>query len=442
MTFNIHRGADEIGGSCVEVCSATTRIVIDIGMPLMNPDGSPFDSTRVKELSAKELIKEKILPDIPALYGSADDKETALLISHAHQDHYGLITFVDTKIPVYLGKATHKFIELSAVFAKGKEVVNNPYYFDNYELFTFGDIEIVSYLMDHAAFDAYAFLVKGEGKSLLYTGDFRSHGRKSKLFYKFLHVVPKNVTWLLMEGTSLSRKRQKFRTEEQLENRFIETFDNTEGVNLVYVSGQNIDRLVTVYRSCRQCGKLFVVDFYIATVLSEIAALGYGVPWPSPDFPDIRVFFPSMLKRKMIDRKDIINRFNKYKISLKEIDEKANDIVMTIRPSMDYEIKNLQNLDGGTVIYSMWEGYKESPYTKRFLDNLTSRGMEIITVHTSGHADYYALQKLLSVIKPIKLVPIHTTEGKRYKDIFPGANVQQVKDGKTVGNILKFNRNN
>ena len=39
MTFIIHRGASEIGGSCVEVCSASTRIIVDIGMPLMNSDG-------------------------------------------------------------------------------------------------------------------------------------------------------------------------------------------------------------------------------------------------------------------------------------------------------------------------------------------------------------------------------------------------------------------
>jgi Cft2 family RNA processing exonuclease len=40
MTFAIHRGASEIGGSCVEVCTAKTRIVVDIGMLLLNFDGS------------------------------------------------------------------------------------------------------------------------------------------------------------------------------------------------------------------------------------------------------------------------------------------------------------------------------------------------------------------------------------------------------------------
>ena len=33
MTLTIHRGTHEIGGSCVEICSDKTKILIDLGMP-------------------------------------------------------------------------------------------------------------------------------------------------------------------------------------------------------------------------------------------------------------------------------------------------------------------------------------------------------------------------------------------------------------------------
>ena len=86
MIYTIHRGANEIGGSCVEICSAATRIIIDIGMPLMNPDGSGFDSSNIKTQSAQDLLDKKVLPAIPGLCKEGDKKKTALLISHAHQD--------------------------------------------------------------------------------------------------------------------------------------------------------------------------------------------------------------------------------------------------------------------------------------------------------------------------------------------------------------------
>ena len=43
--LTIHRGTHEIGGSCVELCSnsGNTRLIIDIGLPLVNADMSPFD---------------------------------------------------------------------------------------------------------------------------------------------------------------------------------------------------------------------------------------------------------------------------------------------------------------------------------------------------------------------------------------------------------------
>ena len=46
MRFIIHRGTKEIGGSCVEIWTDNKRIVIDIGMPLVEKDGSEFDFTK------------------------------------------------------------------------------------------------------------------------------------------------------------------------------------------------------------------------------------------------------------------------------------------------------------------------------------------------------------------------------------------------------------
>jgi len=434
MTTIIHRGAEEIGGSCVEICSDTTRIVIDIGMPLMNPDGSGFDSSKVETQSAQELIDEKVLPNIPGLILKEDEKKTALLISHAHRDHYGLIDFVNKNIPIYLGKATHKLIELTDVFACKDKVIEKPIYFENEKSFTFGDMEITPYLMDHGAFDAYAFLVRSGDKSLLYTGDFRAHGRKYKLFYKFLHIVPKKINWLLMEGTTLSRQKQRSRTEAQLEGDFVKNFKETKGINFVYLSGQNIDRFVKIYRACKKSKKLFVIDFYIATVLAELAAFGNKLPYPSPEYSNIKVFFPSALQRKIenSNRKDLIDRFAQYKISLEEIDNRAANIVMTVRPSMDCEIKKINNLKGGKLIYSLWKGYKEKEYTKRFLDNLEKRGVSLVDIHTSGHADYYTLKKLLSAAKLLNVIPIHTLESDNYKNLFPEVNIVQVKNGEVI----------
>ena len=78
MHFKIHRGASEIGGSCVEVWTETTHVVIDFGMPLVNPDKTKFDSSVLVKFSREELVAKCVLPDIPGLYGAETDKEFAL----------------------------------------------------------------------------------------------------------------------------------------------------------------------------------------------------------------------------------------------------------------------------------------------------------------------------------------------------------------------------
>jgi ribonuclease J len=40
LSFKIHKGTKEIGGSCVEVRTESTRILLDLGMPLVEKDGT------------------------------------------------------------------------------------------------------------------------------------------------------------------------------------------------------------------------------------------------------------------------------------------------------------------------------------------------------------------------------------------------------------------
>jgi ribonuclease J len=437
MTFKIHRGTKEIGGSCVEVRTDTDRIVIDLGMPLVNGDKTPFDANSAEKLSGEELIARGILPDIPSLYQR--NTNTALLISHAHRDHYGLRNHIGDSCPVWLGKATCRLIELTNTFSKDKWSVKNPHYFKNGQSFRIGNIEITPYLMDHAAFDAYAFLIQADGKSLLYTGDFRLHGREYKTFDWFCADVRKNVDYLLLEGTTIGRTEKRFKTESELEDEFFETFKRTKGISLVYVSGQNIDRLKTIYNACHKCGKIFLIDFYTANVLNALHKLDESIPHPSRlNYKDIRVYFPSkltdLIKKEGLDKKLIVPVAGAdYKFGKDKLDEMAGKLVMLIRPSIQTDLERyLHNYAGGIFIYSMWSGYKDSGKTKVFLDFITGKGMPVKDIHTSGHADLDGLRKMVEAVRPKNIVPIHTFEAEEYGRLFPGVPVAQVNDREEI----------
>jgi ribonuclease J len=107
---------------------------------------------------------------------------------------------------------------------------------------------------------------------------------------------------------------------------------------------------------------------------------------------------------------------------------------MLVRPSVRYDLERyLHNYSDGCFIYSMWGGYKnKSGSTKDFLDFINSKGMPIKDIHTSGHADLDGLRKMVDTVRPKNIVPIHTFEADKYKDLFSDTNILQVNDKEEV----------
>ncbi|MDR1894633.1 MAG: MBL fold metallo-hydrolase, partial [Spirochaetales bacterium] len=320
-------------------------------------------------------------------------------------------------------------------FADNKWAGQNAHHLKHDKKIKIGDMQITPYLMDHAAFDAYAFLIEAGGKSLFYSGDFRMHGRKANMFDWFCTNFNSNVDYLLLEGSTIGRTEKPFPTESELEDDFVETFKKTKGINLVFASGQNIDRLVTIYRACKKSGKLFLIDFYTANVLKTLnKKANKNIPFPSVEtFPEIKVYYPRYLTsrmKKLGKEAETVYPFAIHKIGKDKIDEMADKLVMVVRPTVQDDLENyLHKYADGCFIYSMWDGYKTKPgRTRDFLDFISSKGMPVKNIHTSGHADLSGLKAMAAAVKPKHIVPIHTFEAERYTELFQGTDVVMAKD--------------
>ncbi|NLD91903.1 MAG: MBL fold metallo-hydrolase [Fibrobacter sp.] len=432
MNFKIHRGTREIGGSCVEVWTSKARIVIDIGMPLVERDGSEFDFEKYARKDTNELVRTGVLPDIKGFYTKDTPQVDGILISHPHIDHYGFGKFVHPHIRYYMGEATHKLIELTCRFTPQTSNIKNWTYFEKSVPFLIEDMTITPFWMDHSAFDAYAFLIESNGKSLFYSGDFRGHGRKERVFKWFTHNAPKNVDYLLLEGTQIERHTQNDRKETDIEEELVSIFSEKGRLNLLYASGQNIDRLVSVYRACKRTGKTFVVDVYTACILKEISVFS-SIPYPSNSFKEIRVFYPYFLSKRIASRGDekLLYQFRRYKITKEEISKNKDSIVMLVRPSMQVDLERIQGIEGGNLVYSLWEGYLRNEKTNSFVDYLKARHFQVTKIHTSGHADIGTLGKMTDAISPKHIVPIHTFSGNDYQK-YLNYPIIRAKDGETI----------
>ncbi len=435
MKLLIHRGAHEIGGNCIELASGDTRIIFDFGMPLVQPADkkSKFDSFSIRKKEVDELIASGVLPPVQGLYHGFDSEKpvNAVIISHPHQDHYGLAGFIRNDVPIYLAKEAYKIIEVSDLFLPIKAHIQRHVFFGDRQPFSLGPFRITAYLMDHSAFGAYAFLIEADGKSVFYSGDFRGHGRKAKLFQKFLRTAPAPVDCLLMEGTTLSRTDGRCQTEEDLETEIVKVAKKYSNIRLLYMSAQNIDRVVTFYRAAVKTNSLFVVDLYTAYLLDELQGFS-KIPYPNASFKNLRVFFSKRMMTHLYrqNRKDIVYKFRAFEISIEELKAGKRGAFLIFRDSLLEDIKRIGNFKDSVLIYSMYTGYMKEPRFETVQQFLKDNGIDLEVIHTSGHATFQDLKKLVSALRPEMVIPIHTFEPQMYVKLH--SNVPPLPDGEAL----------
>ncbi len=433
MRLTIHRGTQEIGGSCVELASGSTRIVLDLGMPLPKPEESRV--AKETPLSPSELIASGLLPKIGGLYAWNNPGVNAVFISHAHRDHYGLASYIHPHIPVYMSVGTRALMELSEIFMAEPPMLSGKRLLSNGERLEVGNFAITPYLVDHSAPDAMALLVEAGGRRLFYSGDLRGHGRKSVLFERILHDPPKDIDCLLLEGTRLGRSENtetlpEYPDEQSVEEKLVSILKEKTNIALMLCSSQNLDRLVSAYRAVLKTNSILVIDLYTAFVLQALSGLSSRLP--QYHWKGIRVKYWKHHAEKLAGsgHQDFLYAANKHKIKIPEIIERRAEILMLAKSNSLFPIitKNLPDYKDLRVIWSMWRGYLtgEEPVSKFCSQN----NLEISFVHTSGHAPLKDLKRFAEAIQPRKIIPIHTEFPHRYQDLFP--NVHCLRDREEI----------
>ena len=150
MRITIHRGTDQIGGCVTEYEHNGYRLFVDYGEQL--PGAKDTKPLEIEGLTSGDLSK------------------SVLLITHYHGDHIGCITKISDKIPVYIGKVGREIQmtlsrHLSSVDGLQKEVLvrlKKAKTFVPGEAFKIGPFSITPIIIDHSAFDAYAFKIEAD----------------------------------------------------------------------------------------------------------------------------------------------------------------------------------------------------------------------------------------------------------------------------------------
>ena len=372
MKVKIHRGTHQIGGCITEIESNNgTKIIIDIGENLPSQESDKKEEIKIEGLNAGD----KPLYD-------------AVFVTHYHGDHIGLYNQILEGIPIYVGEISaniykilqNRLLEAKIISKEDVELIDRFKTFKIPEKIQIKDITVTPIEVDHSAFDAHMFLVECDGKKLLHTGDFRTHGQRGKAVFPALEKIVGQVDGLICEGTTLSRDKEDIITEFDIQHKAEKIFKENK-YSFVLCSSTNIDRIAAIHKATMKEKRMFICDEYQKEILMYIDEISRS---------DLYKF-----KNMVYSYGDNL---------LKYMGEKG--FVMLVRANW-LSKHVMEKFPDSVFIYSQWKGYlnkefKEYEYLQEFVPE------NYIYLHTSGHADYDTLKKVCKLLNPRMIIPIHS----------------------------------
>ena len=426
-TFIALGGVGEIGGNKFLIRDGDTRILLDFGVSYADRRrfySEPLLSPR----DEKELFEFGMLPKLQGLYKFEESEPSiqGVFLSHSHGDHSACISFLNRKIPVYCGETTATIIRaLYETRTKSLEADISGLRFETFRTgskIRLGPIEVEPIHVDHSVPAAYGFIVHTSEGTLVYTGDLRVHGPKSRMTDDFIERARQaKADALLAEGTNLIGAT--LTTEAEVQSKISSVIQATSKLVLADFSNVDVDRFRTFYNVAKENGRTLAISLRQAHLLSKLAAEG------RIDIPDVAhdenvVVYQRSKKRYYEWEKNVLSFQNVVEAS--DIKNMQSKTVLVSSASSFKELIDIRPEPGSCFILSISEPFNEEQEFEfeRVVNWLDHFGLPMYHVHCSGHIMPDQLKSAIARISPKTVYPIHTDHPELYAKFISGvANV-------------------
>ncbi len=430
MELKIYDGAESIGGNKIYLRQGKHGVFLDFGLNFATSGMyfKEFISMRAIR-GLNDPLEMGLLPFIDAyredLYPSDiknSDMEKipvdAVLLTHAHMDHYGMIGYLRFDIPLVASPETLAIIKayqdagktdtstsiiyaaireenqssLPVLKSKGNSIGKNmesmrrymrlrplipteplsqeerdflylqtneereQYLRDNLKFDSLDSLpfKVSAHPVDHSIYGAVAYTLEVESLKIAYTGDLRMHGERAKKTEKFIEAV-KGSDILIIEGTRLSDEREhSYTTENDVLENCSAAVGDEKGLVIADFSARNFERLNMFAKIAAQNGRKLVVTEKDAYAIMGLLAAGTEI-----DTEHILVYDKpkDTLKgwQKILKNENLWE--DKY-VGPLDIRDSPGDYILAFSL---YDMPNMMDIktQGGMYLYSSTEAFTE-----------------------------------------------------------------------------------
>ncbi|MFH0913963.1 MAG: MBL fold metallo-hydrolase RNA specificity domain-containing protein [Chloroflexota bacterium] len=435
VTLTFYGGIKEIGGNKILLEDGERRLFLDFGFPYKRY--KRFYEEYLKPRSGAGLLDPLVMGLLPPLEGLYREdlappelwyrfREDPLyrqlepvegvLLTHAHLDHSGHISFLKQDIPVYATAET-AFIT-KAIQDSGKADFDQQVcYFTPAEYqtpngwqqpacltggeklqrqFCLADLdpetlspearefwawgfwektarqkELVScplethhrsrfnlrcFPVDHSIPGACAWGVETSSGWVVYSGDLRLHGKRSELTEAFLHEASLlRPRALVLEGTNV--RREKNTSEGEVYQKALQAIAGAPSLVIADFSPRDVDRLLTFHRIARETRRKLAMLAKDAYLLKTLHLLDSAVPDPVRD--SNMVLYQETSKSPAIWQRYLFQEFGHQTVLAKDVRDNPGDFILCFSFFDLNELPSIQPPPGTLYLFSSSEPHDE-----------------------------------------------------------------------------------
>lgn len=312
-TLTFFNGTTTIGGVQAAIQAGNSALFFDFGTT-PNPTGSLFSRSSPAPLegSLAAHLRAGMAPLVEGLYDPAqlaptggsvastvepmtqpgrllnkvsilDQPENiSIFVSHNHNDHCGLLPFVNPEVPVLMssdGAALHTGLTDVGVLPPTPATIRS---LDEGEHITIGDMDLELVHVDHDVPGAAGFVLQAGDRRIAWTGDWRGHGHSPERMAAFAERAA-GVDLLITEGTTLRPDSSPARplSETEVAERVDRILGATDGLAFVSPYPRNLRRLASLRDAAAANGRTLVLR--PETLAGWRAAAHHGLSSPRPN---------------------------------------------------------------------------------------------------------------------------------------------------------------
>ncbi|MGE8202958.1 MBL fold metallo-hydrolase [Heyndrickxia sp. NPDC080065] len=428
-------GLRTIGGTIVTVDYKDSRVIFDFGL-IFNPGANVFDEyikTRNSRI-VHDYVKLGLVPSIDGIYqeedikdieglipAGKDSRQTGVIISHLHLDHMGGMGMLSPEIPVYMTKDSidlYHALEVIGEGVPGHKLDFNACHYG--ETFQIGEIRITPICIDHDVLGACAFHIQTPDGALLYTGDFRLHGKNPERIEAAINKAKElEFDVLIMEGTTLrsieenkdpliadSTLPENLVTETGIVQEMATILNSTSGLGLFNIYHRNIDRLEGIVKVGSESHRTVVFEPETAFLVDQFL-----------DEADFSIYLSAKTKAEQANgtlpswKKELLARFKTVDSAV--INEKPASFFLQNSYENSLELLDL-NIKNGAYLHSNGMPLGDyDPAYHNLMKFLKLIDLERYYVGTGGHAIPSHLKYVLETLNPKTLIPLHSFSPER-----------------------------